>query len=222
MLSKNNKKLIREIRLKLKPLYKEQKIINSKITLLNNSINNIIENNDKEFSKTIPLELDKISAEQWKWILEAGHFETKTQYGFHSKIIKSFYRNGFYEETNQIAFSLSGYNTTEDKILEEFKYLKKYLKPIDLGIKIQVTGIDEDHSSIIYIHEDDSVSLCKNIYNKKDIYEKFNNFETFLKWYFKTIDNIMNNFTKDKDLYKDEDEYKDEDLYNEDEDEYQY
>jgi hypothetical protein len=141
-----------------------------------------------EFYKNIPSDLEKISKEQWEWILYAGHDENQAQFEAQKKFLTCFYRFGFQPETNQASlYMYQQCNLKIDPLLKEFKYLRKYLKPItyvgeETGICINVSGLDgleKDTYSVLYIHEDNSVVLYKTSYQQR----KFKNFEEFLKWY---------------------------------------
>ena len=80
---------IQEVTDKLGPLYKEKELLEKKIIRLFNQRKKLKNDLSADFSATIPLDLSKITKEQWEWILYGGHDETESQYNFLGKIIKS-------------------------------------------------------------------------------------------------------------------------------------
>ena len=115
----------------LKTLRKRYKIIGDKITNLYEANRKIHDDIDKEYIKTIPDELSKISAKQWKFILQHHHGVSGANHEYQRHIFYIHGWNvsmGFYEPVKQVIPMIKSSVIADAKFFEFYEYLLKYLK----------------------------------------------------------------------------------------------
>jgi hypothetical protein len=183
---------LEQIEEELKTLYKQQDVIQKRIMELCNLRTKIVEQMGSEIIKEIPENIRQISDKQWKWILEKGHNEGQLHYNFCQKIIEDLgFGNcmGFLLQSHQPSISISKYSNFE-KIKEGFEIIKKHLKPVtvkghttETGLRFEVHDLEEDTTSILYVHKKGDAIIYIDRYNTK----KFKSFNEFVNWYKDTL-----------------------------------
>jgi len=159
----NFKIKINQIDSALAPLRKQHDSLEQQIIKLCNARRKLCEERDNIIIKSIPSNLKKISGKQWKWILSSDYSETLSHVQFRDNILYSlgFASKGFNHETQQVAISIP--TTIKNSTIKNgFKIIKKYLKPTEFGIKIQISN-DDNIDDILYIHEKGNATLASNL-----------------------------------------------------------
>lgn len=179
---------LKQIKEELALLYKQHNSIDKKIQKLVKTREKLTDQKASEYIKKIPEDLNKISDEQWKWILnESGG--GMVQHRFCTKIIESFgfSRFGMYPETKQPCIKIYKHKYDANKIKEGFRLLRKHLKPVtvigystETGIRIEVNDLIEDITSVLYVHKEGDVVLYVDLGREP---EKFKDFNEFADWY---------------------------------------
>ena len=178
---------ISDIDLKLEPLRKQCGILERKILKLCKSRTKLVEEKDSLLIKSFPGDAHDFTKEQWFWLLERGRQDSSSvRYEFCNRVLSQlgFGGFGYLSETNQPSLSISDYS----KVKEGFKIIKKYLKPVtvegfqstETGLRFEVHGIDENTTSILYVHKKDDAVLYITKYSGT---KEFKNFDAFVDWY---------------------------------------
>jgi len=162
------KKTLPELKIEREELGNQQEAIGKKLIRNYKQIEKLLDKESEEFVKKIPKTLSRISAEQWKWILKMNHeISSRVRYDYCSQLLEKagLYSSGFQTETEQRAFVIGLYYSTEEKRMrvmkKNFKIIMPHLKEItvnevrgrEIGIPLQIfsDSIGDDVTPIAYI-----------------------------------------------------------------------
>ena len=124
-------KTIEEYEADLKVLQNQRKSLDRRIMRCIKAIDRIRADKDVEFIRCIPFEIpEKITSEQWKYLLHHDRTTTTTHLNATNKILMSFgiYGGGYWNTTNQISLSI-GDLTDIAQLAKLWSLIKDYYKP---------------------------------------------------------------------------------------------
>ena len=184
---------LQQIAEELKPLHKDVEQLNNKIRTLNEEREKLTEEQSQHTIKSLPKDYKKFNTEQWLWVLSKGHdIGGMIHHNFQCAVLNKmgFDSYGFYPETNQVSINMSSWKNKPLAVIKEgFKILRKYLKPVtvvdyrhgtETGIRVDVYGLVEYTTSVVYVHEAGDVILYKTGYTNPIKFKSFNEFVDYL------------------------------------------
>jgi len=182
-------KLLEDIKSYLDILFKAQTKLNNQIVSLRNDEDKLRCERDNRKIKKFYKSPKRFTEEQWLFILEAGNNISESQYRYSQTVMESlgFSAFGYHQDTNQKILGISEYRKNK-KLPANFELFKAYVKPVtvtdrmqgrETGIRITVTGLCEDETSVIYVKKDGGVTLYISRYDEK---KQFQSFQHFIHW----------------------------------------
>ena len=190
---------LQQITEELKPLCKDVEKLQNKIRALCIEREKLTDEQSEYTIKSLPKDYKKFNPEQWLWVLSKGHdIRGMVHHNFQCAVLNKmgFSSSGFYPETNQTALNLHApfmFGTTtplnSNLLKESFKILKKYLKPVtvedshhgtEIGIRIDLHGLEEDTASTLYVHKGGDAVLYRTRWSDP---VPFKSFDAFADWF---------------------------------------
>ena len=179
---------IKQIDEQLAPLRKQHDTLDKQMMKLCKLREKLVDKESSEYIAKISKDPKEITKEQWKWIL-SRESQGMVHYNFGSDLLQryGFSSFGFMHETLQPCIKISRYGYDTEKAKEGFKILKVHLKPItvegeqstETGIRFEVANLEENTTSILYVHKENDAILYINDFDIK----KFKSFNEFADWY---------------------------------------
>jgi hypothetical protein len=174
----------------LKPLYKQTKYLNNQISKLCEEREDLKDKITQEAINNLPENFRELTDKQRQWVLKVN--SGMAFYHYQEKVLQSLglYSFGYNPETKQRIISISEYGFDKKKVLKGLHLLMRYLKPetvtddrhktTETGIRIMLTGLVEDTTSVFYVHKAGNVTLYESTYSDP---KKFESIEKLLEWY---------------------------------------